>query len=67
MTTDHSYDTRPEVPAHTSGNSPTIGKASYQMHIEVNIWLLLFSLLVLTPLGIYLGLLALTMTGLVTP
>lgn len=65
MSDQHAYDTRPEAAPRTNGDSPVVWAMPQPIH--VNIWVLLFELLVLTPACIYLGLLALTAAGLVTP
>lgn len=64
MNNEHAYDTRPEQIEHSASAAP-ISKASH--HMEINPWLLMFGLLVVTPTCIYLSLLVLAATGLVMP
>lgn len=63
MNDNHEYDTRPEAETRPI-ESPVIWTTPKP--IAVNPWLLMFALLVVTPICIYVGLLLLTAAGLVT-
>lgn len=61
----YALDTRSGDHTPTDGNeSPEVWKTSY--HMEINPWLMLFGAVVIVPICIYLGLLALVASGLIT-